>query len=184
LLYNTTNAYGWIAIVVHWLMAIAIFGMFGLGLYMVELTYYDSLYKTLPYIHKSVGLILAAVLLFRFLWKMTNARPEAISGMSRIEKWAARITHGLSYLLILLIVTSGYLISTADGAPISVFGVIMVPAFITDIPAQEDTAGLVHFYLGCTLIAVVAFHAAAALKHHFINHDNTLRRMLGLRQQP
>jgi cytochrome b561 len=184
LIYNTKNSYGWIAIFVHWLMALAIFGMLGLGLYMVELTYYDSLYKTLPHIHKSVGLILAAVLLFRVVWKVSNAKPEAISGMSRFEKLSARIVHSLSYILIASIMTSGYLISTAEGAPVSIFGVIEVPAAITNIPEQEDIAGLVHLSLAYTLIAIVVLHAAAALKHHFINHDNTLRRMLGMSKQP
>ena len=64
---NSPASYGLIAIILHWLMALTIFGLFGLGLYMVELTYYDSWYKGLQLdLHKSIGLTLAAVFLLEF----------------------------------------------------------------------------------------------------------------------
>ena len=180
---NTTEKYGLIAIVLHWLIALVIFGLFGLGLYMVELTYYDSLYKTLPFIHKSIGISLALVFLFSVFWRITNPVPRALPGSKPFETRAAKWVHRLFYLLIPTIMFSGYLISTADGSAINVFEVFKVPATITSIPEQEDNAGLVHLYLAYGLIALVVFHAAAALKHHFFNHDNTLRRMLGLPQK-
>ena len=74
---------------------------------------------------------------------------------------------------------SGYLISTADGRAISVFGWFEVPATITSIPKQEDVAGLVHQYLAWGLVIFSGVHALAALKHHFIDRDATLNRMLG-----
>ena len=179
-MYNTRKTYGWVAVLLHWLMALFILGLFGLGLYMVELTYYDSLYKTLPFIHKSIGISLALVFIFRLIWKITNLKPEAVAGSSQFEQRAAKLVHLAFYVLIPCIMLSGYLISTADGSPINVFDLFSVPATVTSIPEQEDTAGFVHFYLACALIALVVLHAVAALKHHFINHDNTLRRMLGM----
>jgi cytochrome b561 len=74
---------------------------------------------------------------------------------------------------------SGYLISTADNRPIEVFGWFSVPATITSIPEQEDVAGLVHLVVASTLIGLVMLHAAAALKHHFIDRDRSLVRILG-----
>ncbi len=179
MLRNSTQAYGWISIVLHWGMALAIFGLFGLGLYMVELTYYDALYRTLPSIHKSIGILMALALLLRITWRWSNPVPEAVTGTRPFERRLAAIVHRLFYLLIAVIMLSGYLISTADGSAISVFGWFSVPASLTSIPRQEDIAGLVHQYLAYFLIALVVLHAAAALKHHFIDRDATLRRILG-----
>ena len=79
----------------------------------------------------------------------------------------------------LLLMLSGYLISTADGRGISVFGLFEVPASLTGIPDQEDVAGLIHEWLAWALVIFAGLHGLAALKHHFIDHDATLRRMLG-----
>lgn len=183
MLKDTAAEYGWVTIALHWVMAVVIIGMFALGWYMVDLTYYDSLYKTLPFIHKSVGILLAGVFLFRFVWKLSNPSPKSVPGISPLEKLAAKVVHRAFYLLITLILVSGYLISTADNSSISVFDIFRVPATITGIPEQEDNAGLVHEILAYMLIVMVALHSGAALKHHFINRDQTLRRMLGIKSQ-
>jgi len=84
----------------------------------------------------------------------------------------------LLYLLLLAIVLSGYLISTAKGQGISVFGWFELPALITDLPQQADIAGKAHYWLAMILLGCIALHALGALKHHFIDRDSTLRRML------
>ncbi len=179
-MYNSKNHYGIVAISLHWLMAIGILGMYCLGLYMVELTYYDSLYKTLPFIHKSFGITLALVFIIRLVWRLINPVPEALAGISPLQRDAANLVHRLFYIIIPLIMISGYLISTADGSSINVFHILEIPASITSIPNQEDNAGLIHQYLGYGLAGLVVLHATAALKHHFYNRDETLRRMLGI----
>ena len=175
---NTKETYGWIAIALHWVMAIVIFGMFGLGIYMVELTYYDALYKILPAIHKGFGVLLAMFLAIRILWRWTNPIPSPVAASSALQNRLAIVLHRIFYLLIAAIIISGYLISTADGSAISVFGLFSVPASITGIPEQEDSAGFVHQYLAYALIGLVVVHASAALKHHFIDRDDTLLRIL------
>ncbi len=180
---NTSQTYGIVSVVLHWLMALAIIGLFGLGFYMVDLDYYDPLYQRLPEIHKGVGILLVLVFVFRIVWRLTNPRPAPVEGTTPLEERAAGLVHHLFYLLIAVIVCSGYLISTADGRPIEVFGLFSVPATITQIPEQEDRAGLVHEYLAYGLIALVVLHAAAALKHHLVNRDETLRRMLGMNKR-
>ena len=72
---NTDQAYGIIAIALHWLVAIVVLGLFGLGLWMVNLTYYDTWYRTAPSIHKSVGVLLFLVMALRLLWRLVNPRP-------------------------------------------------------------------------------------------------------------
>ena len=179
MLRNSEDRYGWITIVVHWMMAIAVLGMFAVGWYMVDLTYYDELYKTLPEIHKSIGILLVCVLLLRLAWRWSSPSPRPLS-RKPLEAAAARGAHVLMYILLGCIFASGYLISTAKGAPIDVFDWFSVPATITSIPEQEDIAGVIHEYLAYVLMGLVAVHALAALKHHFVNRDNTLRRMLGI----
>jgi cytochrome b561 len=74
---------------------------------------------------------------------------------------------------------SGYLISTADGRPVDVFGIFTLPATLSGLPNQADTAGDLHLAMAIAVIVLAALHALAALKHHFIDRDRTLRRMLG-----
>jgi len=178
MLKNSKSSYGWVAILVHWLMALGVFGLFGLGVYMVELTYYDAWYKGSLDLHKSVGITLAALLLFRFGWRLLGTQPEPVAGSSKAMNQVAHSVHKLIYLALIVIVTSGYLISTADGRAIEVFNLFAVPALPESVANQEDIAGKIHFYAAYGLIAVVVLHALGALKHHFIDKDKTLIRMI------
>lgn len=177
---NTPNRYGWISIGIHWISAITVIAMFALGLWMVDLTYYDEWYRTAPLIHKGIGVMLLLLTLFRLLWKWLNPKPEAITEHKPIERKLARIAHGLLYVLLFALMLSGYLISTADGRALEVFDWFSIPASIYGIEHQEDIAGDIHEILAYSLIAIVMLHAAGAIKHHVIDKDNTLRRMLGL----
>lgn len=177
---NNETQYGWVAIALHWLMAPAIIGIFALGWWMRQLSYYDPWYRQGPELHKGIGILLAGLLLFRLAWKLLNPSPVQEANTPHWQTLAARLAHGVIYLLLLAIVASGYLISTADGRAIDVFGWFSLPATIQAIPNQEDIAGQVHEILAWSLMTLVALHALAALKHHFIDRDATLRKMLGL----
>jgi cytochrome b561 len=173
---NSRNSYGLVSISLHWLVALAVIGLFALGVWMVELTYYDPWYKTGPDLHRSIGLTLFAVMLLRLAWRLLNTRPQA-EGKPWEQKLAG-IVHSLLFVLLFLVMISGYLISTADGRAIDVFGLFSVPALISGREQQEDIAGQAHQILAYGLIALVALHAMAALKHHFIDRDQTMKRML------
>ncbi|UCB56387.1 MAG: cytochrome b [Thiotrichales bacterium] len=181
---NTSSRYGVIAILLHWLVALVVIGLFALGIWMTGLTYYDDWYKRGPDIHKSIGILLFFVMLARVVWRAGNVTPEDEPGTGSLQRRLAHGVHLLLYVLLFAMMISGYLISTADGKPIQVFGLFAVPATISDIPNQEDVAGKVHWYLALTVIGLAVLHAAAALKHHFIDHDRTLKKMLGVRSQP
>jgi cytochrome b561 len=176
---NTENSYGLIAVILHWSMAIAIVGIFLLGLWMVDLTYYDPWYKPAPDLHKGIGVLLFAVLLIRLAWRWANPKPRLGASLTAVERLAASFAHIGFYVLLIGVMLSGYLISTADGRPIDVFGLFQVPATISGIPNQADLAGDVHFALAVAVIALACFHAAGAIKHHFVDRDRTLLRMLG-----
>lgn len=173
---NSVDGYGWISIVLHWLMALTIFGLFGLGLYMVELTYYDAWYKGSLDLHKSIGIILALVWIARVIWRFSNTTPQDL-GDKKWEHQVAHLVHLLLYLLMLALFVSGYLISTADGRAIEVFGWFEIPASLM-MDNQEDIAGVIHWGLAWSLMGLVALHALAAVKHHIIDKDRTLVRML------
>ncbi|WBT38479.1 cytochrome b [Hyphomicrobium sp. DMF-1] len=172
---DTLAGYGLVSRLIHWLMAIAIFAMFGLGLWMVDLDYYSPYYHTAPSIHKGVGILLLIALAVRFGWRLANVKPSD-EGFTDFEKTASRVVHRGFYPLLLALMVSGYLISTADGRPIDVFGLFSVPS-PGENKGLEDTAGVVHAYLAYFTIALAAAHAAGALKHHFVDRDRTLSRM-------
>lgn len=173
---NTSGGYGLIAITAHWLVAVAVIGLFALGWWMVDLTYYSPWYREAPAIHKAVGILLFLLLAGRLAWRWSNPRPPALG--RPLERRLAGLVHGLFYLLLFAVTIAGYLISTADGSAIDVFGLFAVPATLSDLPNQEDIAGDIHRWLAWTVIALTAIHAGAALKHHFIDRDRTLVRML------
>ena len=179
---NTRNSWGLVAILTHWLVALSIFGLFGLGLWMTELDYYSPWYRQAPDLHRSIGVLLLIVILLRLAWRWLNARPSDLPTHRPWEVSAAHLAHTLLYLLPLAIMLTGYLMSTADGRGLSVFGWFEIPALFTAIDQQETIMGDLHRILAWVLMGLVAVHAAGALKHHIFDRDTTLTRMLGLQQ--
>jgi cytochrome b561 len=145
---NSTTRFGLITVILHWLVALTVVGLFGLGLWMTGLDYYDTWYRQAPALHKSIGILLFFVVIFRLYWRTITPLPVAVSSHKPWEVSLARITPRLLYLLLLAIMLSGYLISTADNRSIEVFGWFSIPATITSIPAQRR-ADLTRRYQAC-----------------------------------
>lgn len=162
----------------HWLSAIIIISLFILGVWMTNLDYYSKWYHIAPDIHKSVGLILLAITIFRLPWRLINTTPKPLANHTKLEIRLSNYMQVILYLLIFSIIISGYLISTADGRSISIFGFISIPAVLTKIPNQATIMGTIHMYLAYIVIALVFIHSLAACKHHYFDKDNTLKRML------
>lgn len=146
---------------------------------MVTLGYYDVWYHQAPEIHKSIGTLLFIVMVVRVVWRFISPPPKPLASYSRLTRISAVLAHIALYTVLFAILISGYLISTADGQAISVFGWFDVPASVTSLPQQADTAGTIHLYLAWAVVVLSVLHALAALKHHFIDRDVTLKRMLG-----
>lgn len=176
---NTPSRYGHISILLHWLSALTVYGMFALGLWMVTLGYYDVWYHRAPEIHKGIGILLLAAIAFRIIWRFLSPPPMPLHSYSTFTRISATLAHIALYAVLVGILISGYLISTADGQPISVFGWFSVPATLSGLSAQADIAGTVHLYLAWLVVALSVLHGLAALKHHFVDGDSTLKRMLG-----
>lgn len=175
LIRDDPGGYGLLSRLLHWLMAIAVFAMFGLGLWMVDLDYYSPYYHSAPELHKSVGILLLITLALRFGWRIANVGPDD-DDLKPFERTASRIVHWGFYPLLLALMVSGYLISTADGRPIDVFGWFSVPS-PGENKGLEDLAGAIHTYLAYVVILLAAVHAAAAVKHHVVDRGRSLSRM-------
>lgn len=175
LIFDTRSGYGIASRLIHWIMALGVVFLFGLGLWMVDLDYYSPYYTLAPNIHRSVGILLLMLLVVRFGWRLVNVRPDD-DDLTPLERIAARLVHWGFYPLLLALMASGYLISTADGRAIEVFDWFSVPSIYED-KGLEDTAGEVHEILAYLTIALAVLHTAAALKHHFIDRSRVLARM-------
>ncbi|SHF43313.1 Cytochrome b561 [Modicisalibacter ilicicola DSM 19980] len=173
---NTTLGWGLGSILIHWLSALAVIGLFALGWWMTGLTYYDAWYNLGPWWHRSVGMLLLGVSLLRVLWRLFQPTPRAQG--APLEKLAAHVGHLLIYLLLFVVLISGYLISTAEGRGISVFGWFSVPALVSELPNQATLAGEVHWYSAWALVILSLGHALAAFKHLMIDRNEVMRRML------
>jgi len=176
---NSSSRYGLVSMVLHWGVAIVVFGMFALGLWMVGLDYYDSWRKAAPDLHRSIGITLFAVMLIRIVWRIVSPPPPTLASYGKWTRLGAKFGHLFLYVGLFAVMFAGYLISTADGVGISVFGLFEVPALIDSIPNQADVSGAVHLYLAWVIVIFSVLHGLAALKHHFIDRDVTLKRMLG-----
>lgn len=177
---NSTHTYGWVAILIHWVMAIALIGMYFVGDYMVGLNYYDSLYHTLPAWHKAVGVLLGGLLLLRLAWMYSQPRPRPASSTApTITHRLGKLGHATLYVLLFIMIISGYLISTAKGHGINIFDWFELPALLPDNKDRGELAGDIHEIAGTFFIVLVGVHVLAALIHHFYWKDSTLMRMLG-----
>lgn len=176
---NTPVLFGNISVVIHWAVALAVYGLFALGLWMVGLGYYDTWYHRAPELHKSIGILVFTAMVFRLAWRFISPPPKPLSSYSAKTRLGAWLAHLLLFAGLFGILISGYLISTAEGQPVSVFGWFDIPATLFGLNQQADIAGTVHLWMAWGIVIVSAFHALAALKHHFVDRDSTLTRMLG-----
>ncbi|MDN6179699.1 MAG: cytochrome b [Halomonas subglaciescola] len=173
---NTHSGWGWVSIALHWLGALAIIGLFALGWWMTGLDYYSGWYNQAPWIHRSVGILLLLATVGRIIWRLCQPTPRAEG--SRFEAVAAHLGHLALYALLLVVLISGYLISTAKGSGISVFGWFELPATVYGFANQADSAGTIHWYSALILMLLAAVHTLAALRHHWWDKHLTLVRML------
>lgn len=177
---NSPERYGFISILLHWSVALLTIGLFILGLWMVDLGYYDDWYYQAPWWHKGLGFIVLILVLFRWLWNIFSAKPDAIASTPVWQQWAAKAAHQSMNITVVVLAVTGYLIVTAKGQPLSIFDWFAIPAVSTLTVEASEWVSKLHLWSAYLIITLASLHALAALKHHFINNDATLRRMLNL----
>ena len=172
-----TERYTRTAIALHWLIALLIFGIFPLGLYMADLPLSPRKLQLYSY-HKWAGITVLLLAVLRMLWRLRHRPPALIAGMPRWQRIVAHGAHHALYLLLLAVPLSGWLMSSALGFQVIWFGVLPLPDLIAKNKEIGEALKGVHAGLNYTLLAVVLAHAGAALWHHVVDRDGTLARML------
>ncbi|MDZ4251296.1 MAG: cytochrome b [Sulfuritalea sp.] len=171
------NSYGFTAIGLHWLIALAIIGSFALGFYMADLPISPQKLKFYSW-HKWAGVTIFLFVVLRLGWRLAHRPPELPASMPAWQRSVAAATHVLLYLLMVAVPLSGWLMSSAKGFQTVWFGVLPLPDLLTKDEALGDLLQALHRLLNYGMAAIVLAHLGAALKHHFIDRDDILARML------
>jgi len=181
--------YTHVAVFIHWVTALVIIGLLAVGHFMTGLDESDSLRFTLTQTHKTFGILVLLLSCIRILWRITHRAPPHPTQAPTWEKFAASLSHFAFYVLILFLPLSGWAMASVSTLDIDtlLFNKIHWPHLplvewlnLKDTAAQaqwEDRFHHAHFYAGNVLIALLLVHVAAALKHHFVEKDDVLRRM-------
>jgi cytochrome b561 len=172
-----TQEYTSTAKTLHWLMAALLFGLLALGFYMSDLPLSPDKLKLYSW-HKWAGVTAFLLLAFRLLWRVTHRPPALPDSMPKLMQFAAHAGHLALYGLMIAIPLSGWLMSSAKGFQTVYFGVLPIPDLLDKNKELGDLLETVHESLNFLFIAVLLGHIGAALKHHFIDKDDILTRMI------
>jgi len=158
-------------------MAVLIVTMLCLGLYMTSLILSPQK-LTLYGWHKELGVSVLMLAVLRAAWRLMRVIPAFPSSMPQWEKLAAHASHLALYGFMFMLPITGWLMSSAAGFPISFFGLFTLPTIIHSNKYLQSFFKTTHEYLAYALIALLCLHVLAALKHHFIDKDEILKRIL------
>jgi cytochrome b561 len=165
------------AIALHWLVALLIFAVFPLGVYMHDLPLSPATLQLYSY-HKWMGITVLLLAVLRVVWRFTHTPPALPEGMPRWQKAASHGTHHLLYLLLFAVPLSGWVMSSAKGYQTVWFGVLPLPDLVGKDKVLGELLSGVHQSLNFILLALVVLHLAAVAKHTLIERDDILSRML------
>ena len=164
------------AIALHWITAVLILTNLTLGLSMVPLRISPT--KLNLYLwHKSIGITVFLRTSLRLAWRVAHRPPPPVP-MPGWQRRAASLSHTLLYALMFAIPISGWMYSSATGVQVVYLGLLPLPDFVPKDKAYADALRAVHLSFNTTLAAVIVLHTAAALKHHVVDRDGALTRML------
>ncbi len=173
--------FGSMAMLLHWVLAFAILGAFGFGLFLDEMPLSPAKFKFISW-HKWVGVCILFASLFRLIWRLSHqppALPDAIKrAMPTWQQLAHHATHGLMYLMFFAVPLAGWAYSSAKGYPVVLFGLLPLPDLVSKNAELADVLKEAHEVGAFTLIGLVVLHVLGVVKHQFIDRDGLLKRML------
>jgi cytochrome b561 len=176
---NDSSRYGLIAQLFHWAIVVLIVAQFVLAKKADGLPLGAAKLGTLAQ-HKSVGITILGLAVLRLSWRLLGSTPQLPAETAAWQRRAAHVSHALLYGLLLVIPVLGWLMSSARNFPVSWFGLVTLPDFIQPNRAAYELLHDAHEFAAKLLATVALVHIAAALKHHFLDRDDVLRRMLPL----
>ena len=161
----------------HWLVVVLVLAQFVIAWLMPGIKR-DMPASALVNLHFSFGVLILVVMAIRLVHRLLHPVPLFMPQSPAWERCAAYATHVAFYWILLIGPELGWASASAHGLPVSVFGIVTLPAIAAPKARWALTAGDIHTYMMWTLLCLIALHAAAALFHHFVRHDDVLRRML------
>lgn len=179
---NNASRWGAVAQCLHWSVAALIFALMAIG-WLAVLTPLSPTKIDLYYWHKSIGMLVLALVIVRLVWRMIDPAPPLPDGLPAWEPALAKATHILLYALMLMMPLSGWLINSASGLPFKIFWLIPLPSIAPVSASLERVFELLHLALFWTLAAVLIGHIGASLRHHFLLHNSILIRMLPIERE-
>lgn len=174
---NSSETWGSVSIALHWLTLIMILSLAAVGMNMDDLP--NGPQKIQVYaLHKSFGLTVLALTVIRLSWRLMSVTPDPVPNTPLWQEWAAKIVHAALYVLLFAMPISGWLYNSAAGFPLKYFGLFSLPKLSGYDPQLKALAGEAHETIFYIIALLMLMHAGAALKHHYLDKDNTLIRML------
>jgi cytochrome b561 len=161
---------------IHWLTFLAVTAAFGIAWRMDSLPFSPLRIKMFNW-HKWAGVTVLVLTLARIAWRLYKPAPPPVA-MPAWQRISAKALHGLLYLALLAQPLTGWAHSNASGYPVVWFGVLPLPNLVAKDKALSNTFESAHAAIGTAILVLLGLHVLAALKHHFVDRDDTLRRML------
>lgn len=174
---DPSSSYTRTAINLHWIIFALVCCGWALGQYMTTLQFSPQKLRYVSW-HKWLGVTVFAIAIVRLAWRIYRPAPPLPATVSRLQSRAATMMHACLYILILAIPITGWLFSSASGVPTVYLGWLQLPDILQKDKPVADVLKSVHAALNWTLLALVCSHAALALKHHFVDRDDVLARMI------
>jgi cytochrome b561 len=182
---TTPEPYTLTARVLHWLVAVAVFGQIALGAWMIGIPKSPPGVRVWWFnLHKSIGITLGLIILVRLLWRLTHRAPPLPGTVPVWQRASAKVSHVLLYTCMIVMPLSGYLGSSFTRFPIVYWGA-KLPTWGWDSPALKELMSQIHFYTVIVFATLIAIHICGALKHLLIDRDGVFQRMwFGVKEQP
>ncbi|MEM8785415.1 MAG: cytochrome b [Pseudomonadota bacterium] len=174
---NSQIEWGAVAKLLHWTIALLIVGLAAAGLFMVRLDASPQKFEIYA-LHKATGIVVLGLMALRLVWRFVNPTPALPTDMTGLERFLAHATHWALYAIALALPLSGWIMSSAADFPVSMYGWVTLPDLVGPDEDLTELAGTVHEILSKILIGLFVLHVLAALKHHYVETDTTLLRML------
>jgi len=179
---NSSTRFGWISMFFHWAVFVLFVNQYLTGTIMMRL---ERGHTVLGYPqgdwytwHKSVGVIILALVLLRITWRKTTRLPDWPETLASWEKQALAWSERVLYLCMLVMPVSGYVFTLAGGFNFKLFGMVALPQLIAKNAVVADGAQVVHALLGFLIIGAISLHAGLALRRHCVEKDGFLKRMV------